>query len=242
MEQNYDLSIVLPVYNEVKAIGKVIPEIYQKIIPVFPGTIEMVVAEDGSTDGTKELLVRLQAKFNFRLVSGVERKGYNKAVKDALTLAQGNYVFLTDAGGAHEMNDFFKLYDHIKDHSVISGFKQNRNDPWYRVALSRGYNAYISLLFKHRFYDIDSGFKIYHRKDLHQILPEVNVLRECISTEILLRLFHNGCSIKEIPIVHYERKIDGPARTFSYRKIPRLVQGLFFDVIKLKKVLSIKNN
>ncbi|HLD00874.1 MAG TPA: glycosyltransferase family 2 protein [Candidatus Nanoarchaeia archaeon] len=234
MDQQYELSVILPVYNEAKSIQKVITEVYEKVLNNFSGPAELVVAEDGSTDGTKEILSQLQAEKGFRLVSGKDRKGYNRALKDALALAQGKYVFLCDTGGAHEMGDFMKLYAHIKDNGVVSGFKKERGDPMHRIVLSRIYNLYVSLLFGHRFYDIDSGFKLYQKKILDQILSEVNVLKECISTEILLRIHRKGHKITEVPVIHYKRNFDGPAKTFSYKKIPKIVSQLFLDLWKLR--------
>lgn len=235
MNHIYDLSVIIPVYNEAKAIGKTIDEMYGKIISHFPGKVEVVVAEDGSTDGTKEILAKLQQERKFRLISGVERKGYNRALKDALALAQGKYVFLSDSGGGHEMSDFFKLYEHTRQYSIVSGYKKQRQDPLHRIILSRVYNLYASLLFGHRFYDIDCGFKIYQKNALDAVLPQVHTLRECITTEIVLRVFRNGGTIKEVPITHYQRPIDGPVRTFSLQKIPTLVLGLFVDLVKLRR-------
>ncbi len=231
---SYDLSIIIPVYNEVNSIGKVIEDIYDKIIKEFPKKAEVVIAEDGSIDGTKEFLAKLQVEKKFRLISGKERKGYNLALKDALALTQGKYVFMCDSGGAHEIGDFMKMYQYVNDYSIVSGFKKKRGDPLYRIILSKIYNAYVSILFVHKFYDIDSGFKIYRKEALDQVLPGVKVLKECISTEIVLRIFQNGGKIKEVPVIHYKRNFGGPAKTFSYKKLPKIVIRLFIDLLKLR--------
>lgn len=233
MEEEYTLSIIVPVYNEVNYIERVINDIYGKIINNFDGKVELVVAEDGSTDGTKELLARLQNERGFRLVSGIKRKGYNSAVKNALSLARGTYVFMCDSGGAHEVNDFFKLYQHIGTSDVVSGHKKKRGDPPHRIFLSRVFNLYVSLLFSKRFYDIDCGFKLYRKKALDEILPSVTTLKECVSTEIMLRLFKKGYRTKEVPVIHYKRNFDGPAKTFSLTKLPKLAAGLSVDLVKL---------
>lgn len=231
-----ELSIIVPVYNEVKSIEKVISDIRDKILTNFSGTAELVICEDGSQDGTKELLHRLQKENDFRLESGDERKGYNKAVKDALSLAKGKIIFMCDSGGAHEINDFFKLYEHINQYGIVSGHKKKRQDPFHRIVLSRIYNLYVSALFQHRFYDIDCGFKVYRREVLDRILPEVKTLKECVSTEILLRSYRQGFKIKEIPVIHYRRNLD-EVKTFSLKKLPTIVSQLFIDLLRLKKVI-----
>lgn len=235
---HYDLSVIVPVHNEAGSIEKVLRDISGKILSQFPGTAEVVVAEDGSTDGTKELLACLQPELGFRLVSGNERKGYNRALKDALSLARGKHVFLSDSGGGHEMSDFLLMYPFATEFEVVSGFKKERKDPAHRIVLSRMYNRFVSLLFRHIFYDIDSGFKMYQKEALDQVLAQVGTLQECISTEIVLRMFHNGCKVKEIPVTHYQRNFVGPAKTFTYRKLPRIVGRLFWDLLKLRKELK----
>src|SRR3989338_1815929 len=96
------VSIILPVFNEAQVIERVIRDIDRKIVKTYKGECTLIVAEDGSTDGTKEILENLKESVGFHLVSGKERKGYNRAVKDALALGRGAYIFLTDSGGGHE--------------------------------------------------------------------------------------------------------------------------------------------
>jgi len=233
MSEKYDLSIILPVYNEAKTIEKVIVDFNDKVVKKFKGKSELVVAEDGSTDGTKEVLKKLNKKINFRLVSGKERKGYTRAVKDALMLAQGKYIFLSDTGGGHEPADFFKLFKYVDRYDIVSGYKKQRQDPLYRIILSRVYNLYVSLLFLHRFYDVDSGFKIYKKKVVQDVLPNVRVLKECVSTELLLRSYSRGYKIKEVPVLHYKRDTS-EARTFTYKKLSKIVMNLIIDMLRLR--------
>jgi len=229
----YDLSIILPVYNEAKVIERVVKDFDNKVIRKFKGKAELVVAEDGSSDGTKEILKKLNKKIRFRLVLGNERKGYNRAIKDALVLAQGKYIFMSDSGGGHEPEDFFKMFNYIDKYEIVSGHKEYRKDPLYRVILSKVYNAYISLLFLHRFYDVDCGFKIYKKEVLDKVLPEVNVLKECISTEILLRAYRKGYKIKEVHVTHHKREVS-QQRTFTYTKLYKIAANLFIDILKLR--------
>lgn len=233
MPDKYDLSITIPVYNEAKVIEKVVTDMHDKVVKQFKGTYELVVLEDGSVDGTKEVLKNLNKKIKFRSVSGVERKGYNRAVKDALSVAQGRYVFISDSGGSHEPTDFFRMFKYLNEYDIISGYKKNRQDSMYRKILSKIFNSYISLLFFHRFYDIDCGFKIYKKKVLDDILPETKILKDCISTEIMLRAYKKGYKIKEIPVIHYKRNLE-EVKTFSFKKLPKIVSNLFLDILKLR--------
>ena len=126
------LSIVLPVYNEAEIIETVVRDFYEKVIKKYPNS-ELIVAEDGSTDGTKEILVRIEKEIPMRLVMGKKRKGYRKGVTDALLLAQGDYVFFCDTDNTHDPSDVFKLLEKIEDNDLVTGVKLNRSDPAYRV-------------------------------------------------------------------------------------------------------------
>ena len=83
------LSIVLPVYNEAGTIERVLRDLHAKIAAKL-ADVEFIVAEDGSSDGTKEVLQRLAPELKLRLVTGRERKGYTRAVKDALALPRAS--------------------------------------------------------------------------------------------------------------------------------------------------------
>ena len=76
------LSIVLPVYNEAATIERVLRELATKVANKL-GDVEFIVAEDGSSDGTKDVLARLAPELKLRLVTGAARKGYTRAVQDA---------------------------------------------------------------------------------------------------------------------------------------------------------------
>lgn len=87
------ISLVILVYNEAEIIEKVINDFYNSVINKIPGS-EFIVAEDGSTDGTKEILQRICQSIPIRLVCGDERKGYTRAMRDAFGLPENDLIFL----------------------------------------------------------------------------------------------------------------------------------------------------
>ena len=121
MEKTRPISLVIPVYNEVEVIEKVIRDFYDKVISKIDGA-QFIIAEDGSNDGTKEVLKRLSEEIPIMLVMGDERKGYTRAVKDALKLPEHDIIFFSDSDGQQEPDDFWELIKYIDDYETFSKY------------------------------------------------------------------------------------------------------------------------
>ncbi len=226
----------MPVYNEAKIIEKVVREYYSKLIRKLPGS-EFIIAEDGSTDGTKTVLKRLGKEFPLRLVMGEERKGYPKGIRDALKLPKNDIVLFSDSDGQHDPKDFFKLLEYADDYDIIIGHKRPRRDPFHRLVLSRGYNALVTLIFGLSFKDVDSGFRIIKKKVLDDVLHDSTTLPECTNSEITIRAAKKGYRIIEVPVTHYPRPT-GETKSFNFTKLPQAVYALFKGLLKLKSEIS----
>ena len=115
------ISLLLPAHNEGGTIQKTILEFYQEIGTKIP--VEIIVCEDGSTDGTREALLELSKEIPMRLILGDKRKGYMRAVKDGLNVIDTDLVFFADSDGQHVASDFWKLYQVRDKYPVVSGYR-----------------------------------------------------------------------------------------------------------------------
>jgi glycosyltransferase involved in cell wall biosynthesis len=214
-----DLSIVMPVYNEAGSIERVLREIHAAVCARVP-SVEFVVAEDGST-----------SELGLRLVTSRERKGYTRAVKDALALATRQWIFFSDADGQHDPRDLFHLAEAVEREGadLAVGVKSPRRDPWGRLLLSRGLRALNRLLVGARFRDANCGFRLMRAGLVRDILPQASLLPQFINTEVLLRSWASGYRIVEVEVRHLPRA-DGGSRGLPPARIPgevlRLVRGL----------------
>ena len=215
------ISIVMLVYNEAEIIEKVIRDYYDNVASKLE-QVEFIVAEAGSVDGTKEILARLADELPIRLVSGEERKGYVQAYKDSIRLPVNDVIFFTDSSGKHDPSDFWKLVEYIDDYDVVSGYKEHRKDPFYRIVMTKVFNTCVNLYFHSHFKDIDSGFKLIRRQAIESILEDRWIVTDLISFEIMVRLFYRGYRIKEIPVSHRPRE-NGASRGLPLKKIPKVV-------------------
>jgi glycosyltransferase involved in cell wall biosynthesis len=195
------LSIVIPVYNEARVIERVLRDFHAKIAPAV-GDLELIVAEDGSTDGTPSILARLAPELGLRLVSGERRKGYTGAVKDALQLPTKEWVLFSDSDGQQEPDDFFAMSTLAPRYDVILGFKAKRQDPLPRLLLSRGLRLANRALLGARLRDANCGFRLMRRSAVEAVLPRCHLLPQFINAVFALRALAMGLRVTEVPVTH----------------------------------------
>lgn len=228
------VSALLLVYNEAEVIEEVVRDIHREVVARIPGS-ELVIAEDGSTDGTKEILARVVPVLaGARLVQGAERKGYTRAYKDALRACRRGLIFFSDSSGKHDAKDFWKLAARIGDADMVIGCKADRRDPLYRVAMSRVFNFLVSRYFGHRFRDINSGFRLMRRKAIARVLEEDWRMKHLINFEFTLRVLGHGFRVEEVPVRHSPRR-HGPSRGLPMKKIPGAICMALRAFPKLKR-------
>ncbi|KAF0134131.1 MAG: hypothetical protein FD145_887 [Candidatus Saganbacteria bacterium] len=229
------ITLIMNAYNEAETIENEVRSFHENIISKIPGS-QFIIAEDGSTDGTSEILERLASEIGIIHSTSKERKGYTKALKDAFKLAKTSYIFFSDSGGKHNPQDFWKLYPFCKSNDLVIGVKTSRNDQWYRKLLTWAYNLLLSYYFGVKLSDADSGFRIYSKRAVDKIFNEEWINKELIASEITLRAVFSGFTVKETPISYNQRK--GESRGLPLKKIPSVIIRVLFNFPKLKNELN----
>ena len=230
------VSLVIPVHNEAEVIEKVVKGFYNEVILSRPRS-QLLVVEDGSTDGTKEILGRLSREIPMTLISGEVRKGYLRGLRDALLQAKGDIIFYSDSDDTHDPKDFWKLYGELTAHDLVCGIKLNRQDPVYRKLLSLFYNLLVFARFGIYIRDINSGFKIMKRDVLESIVPEIRHLKYGFSTELVIRAHRKGFAISYVPVQHYWRTT-GTADQFEVSNIPTVIKTQLQGLESLKREME----
>jgi glycosyltransferase involved in cell wall biosynthesis len=232
---NVPVSVIINVFNEAGTIEPEIRAIYQEIIRKLPGS-ELIVAEDGSTDGTKEIITRLKKELGLVHSTSPERKGYAKAFRDAVSLAKNPYVFFSDTGGKQDFSDFWKLYPFCEKFGIVSGYRSGRRDQVYRRLMTWAYNLLLRTYFGVGFRDADAGFRIYQIAVIRKIANEPWINRHLISSELALRAVYSGFAVKEVPVLYRQRA--GVSRGLPARKIPNVIVSVLKNFARLKKNLT----
>jgi glycosyltransferase involved in cell wall biosynthesis len=233
------LTIVMPVYNEAAGIGRVVSTFYEEIVQKTGA--EFTIGEDGSTDGTKEILQRISSNLPIVLYLGSERKGYARAAKDILRKANSPFVFFSDSDGQYAPADFWSLWDERQAADLIIGRKVSRADGMHRIILSKAFHAISRALFGVKLHDMDCGFRLVRRSLLLSILDAVDVLEYSFWAEFTIRANAVGARILEAPIRQLPRT-EGESRIYTWKKLPLIVTRQLIGLLQLKLELIARNN
>jgi glycosyltransferase involved in cell wall biosynthesis len=227
------LSVVLVVYNEAETIEREVRAFLDRVVAKVPGA-ELIVAEDGSTDGTTEILQHLAAETGLFHLSGRERKGYKRAWLDAIAATGGEWVFFSDTGLKHDPGDFDALWAARHQADLIVGRKTDRQDELHRRLLTWSYNAYLRQRFSiGSVFDADSGFRLFNRRVVDLLARDPLQFRGLVASEMVLRTIQAGLRYQEVPITYRGRA--GESRGVPTRRIPAIIRNAITDVERLRR-------
>ncbi len=226
------LTVFLPVHNEADTIESVLNDFHAQV--VAPTGADLLVCEDGSTDGTDEVLERLAARYPMRLQTSRGRKGYADAVRDGLRSVVTQWVFFTDSDGQYYPEDFWKLAAHAKDYDMVIGRKVNRDEPFHRILLSRGFHVLAKALTGVPLQDMDCGFRILRREAIDRILPKVGSLPYSFWAEFSILAYRSGLRIMEVPVSHRSR-LNGTTTIYRWERLPAIVGRQFLGLAALSR-------
>lgn len=212
------LSIIIPVYNEAKTILKVIQKVQEVTLPEGI-TREILIVDDGSTDGTKEILEQIPPDPALRIFFQKQNQGKTAAVKIGITQATGDFIITQDADLEYDPRFYPMLLEPIlkQKADIVYGsrFKGHREGMtfinWLANKIS---NFTMNSFFHSHLTDFHSGFKLFKS----DILKNIKITSEnfTFDTEITARLLDQGYSIDEVPIEYSARtKAEGKKITWG---------------------------
>ncbi len=226
------VSVILIAYNEAEIIEKEVEVFYREVVEKLPGS-ELIVAEDGSSDGTSEILRKLAERLPIRLIQGRERKGYKQALFDALEIARHVWILFSDTGVKFYPHNFWEL-EKLRDRAdLIIGVKKNRSDQYYRRIITKVFNFLIRIYFKVEVSDIDSGFRVFRREIGLKVAQGQLLFNDLINSEMTLRMLALGARLAEIPVAYRLRQ--GKSRGLPLNRIPGVIIRTLVSLPALKK-------
>lgn len=231
------VSIVLLAHNEAEVIESVITGFYDKVVSFLPGS-EIIVAEDGSTDGTKEILARLVANLpGLHWEEGKEKRGYVNAFKKAMSLPVNELVVFCDSSGKHDPNDVWPMYEMMDTYDMVLGYKVNRADPLYRNMMSAVFNWLVNTYFSVGFKDIDCPLRIFKKSAFQDIASMQWYERALINFELTLRFQYRGYKVTQVPVSHMARQF-GESRGLPLKKIPKVIMNTLRNFSAIKRDIT----
>ncbi|MCX6814197.1 MAG: glycosyltransferase [Candidatus Aenigmarchaeota archaeon] len=188
---------------------------------------EIVVSEDGSTDGTDRILKELAGReIITHLHSGI-RLGKGKAVRNAFFASSGERVFFTDADFPMEMEDIPKMLGLLGRYNMVIGSRSkgiSAERSFARKMFSISYNSFVRLLFRTGIRDHQCGVKAFRREAVKEAFSRISS-GFLWDTELIVRAKREGCSIFELPI-RWQEKRSGRSKVSVYRDSYRMGKAL----------------
>ena len=232
------IAIIMPVYNEADTIESTIKELCHKVVD-NSSNVDIWIFEDGSTDGTKEILTRLINDYpNLYVRMTANKKGYPKAMREAFLSISPNeyqYVVAIDSDGQYEPNDFFRIWKVMQEDSpdIVMGRRVTRKEPLYRKCLSRGLQVLERLMFPVPCKDVTSVMRLMKVDRAHEIVKNIRFSPYNFWLEFTARMSLNGYRIVEIPIAYRERS--GGSKVYSVAKMPKVILSEFSALVAVRR-------
>jgi glycosyltransferase involved in cell wall biosynthesis len=195
------LSVLLPAYNEAENLVELVPEI-GKVLEAAGISHEIVVVDDGSTDGTRGVMADLRGP-TVRSIRLRRNSGKSAALSIGIEQVEGDVVALMDADGQDDPEELPRLMAHLDDEGLdlVTGRRSVRNDRFVKRNTSKIYNGATAKVTGVPGRDFNSGLKVMRREladslemygELHRYIPVLAVW--------------NGFRVGELDVEHHERR------------------------------------
>ena len=213
---DYLLSVVIPVFNEIKTIGRILTR-----VAALPLNLELVIVDDFSSDGTRELLTKLDGLKNVQLILKEKNAGKGAALRTGFEAATGDFVVVQDADLEYDPRDIPQLIQPLlKDEAdVVYGSRfigeELQDESWVHRAgnavLTQASNLFSGL----KLTDMETCYKAFNR----EVLKNLNLKQDRfgIEPELTAKLARRGYRFVEVPISYESRGYDEGKKDWRQR-------------------------
>lgn len=200
------LSVIIPVYNERDTV-----ELLLKRVEAVPYEKEILLVDDASTDGTREILERLAQdhRDQLRLLFHAQNRGKGAAIRTAAEHVSGDIVIIQDADLEYDPQDYSRLLEPIlEDHADVVFGNRFHGGPhrvlyfWHSVG-NRLLTTLSNIATNLNLSDMEVGYKVFRSEILQRLRLKSN--RFGIEPELTVKVAKLGCRIYEVPIAYHGR-------------------------------------
>ena len=201
-----DLSVIIPVYNENKSIEEVIDRVQKTGFAK-----EIILVDDGSTDGSTEILKKYQGQEGIQVILCEVNRGKGAAVREGIKAARSKYAIIQDADFEYDPQDYAKLYPVIESGQadVVYGsrFMESNSIYYFRsMAANKLLTFLTNVLYHTKLTDMETCYKLFEVSKVREI--PLHSRRFEFEPELTTKLLKRGYRIVEVPISYRGRSYD----------------------------------
>ena len=225
MSKKLDISVVVPLYNEAESLPELVRWI-DRVAKANALSYEIIMVDDGSTDGSFDVIERLRSDFPaIRAVSFMRNYGKSAALYVGFDMAEGDVVFTMDADLQDSPDEIPAMRRMILEdgYDLVSGWKRKRHDPIGKRWPSKFFNFTARVMSGIKLHDFNCGLKAYRRK----VVKSIEVYGEMHRYIPILAKHAGFRRIGEKVVEHHERKFGK-----SKFGMERMVKG-YLDLISV---------
>lgn len=196
------VSVVIPCFNEAENIALLAEQIEAVFGQMPEYEYECLFVNDGSTDGTRELLERLrETNPHVHPLHLVENRGQSAALVAGMRRARGEYILTLDGDLQNDPCDFPRMLELLRQYDCVCGYRAERHDSWIRKVSSKIANAVRQAVLKDGIRDAGCGSKGFRRCCVEHVVPFNGVHRYFA---VMVR--NAGLTLTECPVTHHARQ------------------------------------
>ncbi len=196
-----ELSILLPAFNEAESLPEVWSEL-GAVLDALGRSAEVIFVDDGSVDATPQIVRVMRTNDpRVRLLRLAANRGLSAALDAGFERARGRIIVTMDSDLQNDPRDIPRMLAALEGYDVVTGWRQERDDPWLKRVSSRVANAVRNAITREHVRDSACTLRVIRRGCL-PCLPRFRGFHRFVPT--LLRLA--GCRVLELPVRHRARR------------------------------------
>lgn len=196
------LSVIIPVYNEKSTIEKIL-----KKIEAVPIDKEIIIIDDCSSDGTSELISKIEREHPIKVIHHKSNLGKGVSVRDGLDFSKAEYVVIQDADLEYDPSDYPRLLKPLleKRADLVLGarFMEKHSGIFIHQLGNKFLTALINFLFGSRLNDYSTCYKMARRKTFCDL--KINSKSFDLEAEIVCKALKRKFIIEQVPVSYYPR-------------------------------------
>jgi glycosyltransferase involved in cell wall biosynthesis len=231
------VSAFFPCYNDEPTIAAMVNVVLGAMDRCGIDDCEVIVVNDGSTDGSAVVLAELARKEpRLRVVTHDRNRGYGGALLSGFAASTKQWVFYTDGDGQYDPAELELLIARASEQvDVVQGYKLRRADGFLRAIVGRTYHWFVKMAFGLEIRDTDCDFRLIRRARLDEV--KLVHTTGAITVELVRKLQDSGAHFTEVGVHHY-RRVFGKSEFFRIGAIARTLwalAGLWVQLVLLRR-------